>query len=402
MQFAARTARMKRNAVRELLKVTANPRIISFAGGLPAPELFPLDEIADAFAQVMSRHGAHAFQYRETEGIAELRDWIAAAATRPGFRVQRQHVAIVSGAQQALDLLGRILIDPGDAIAVENPTYLALLSAWRVYDARFQAVPSDADGPQVDQLESILPPATKLFYLTPNFQNPQGTTLSASRRNTLVRFAQQRGIALIEDDPYGTLRYEGNPSQSLLELDAISGHSVRGDDGPGNVIQVGTFSKVLVPGLRVGWVIAAEPVIEKLVLAKQSADLHTSSLGQHLVAELLQRGALDRQIPKLCAAYRLRRDAMLAALEKYLPAEARWTRPAGGMFLLASLPADMNAQALLAESLRHDVAFVPGEEFHLDGQGKHTIRLNFSNAQPELIEEGIRRLGEAMRTINAG
>ncbi len=399
MQFAARTARMKRNAVRELLKVTANPRIISFAGGLPAPELFPLDEIADAFAQVMSRHGAHAFQYRETEGIADLRDWIAAAATRPGFRVQRRHVAIVSGAQQALDLLGRILIDPGDTIAVENPTYLALLSAWNAYDARFQPVPSDADGLLVDQLDSILPPTTKLFYLTPNFQNPQGTTLSAARRDTLVRFAQERGIALIEDDPYGALRYEGNPSPSLLELDAISGPSVRGEDGPGNVIHVGTFSKILVPGLRVGWVIAAEPVIERLVQAKQSADLHTSSLGQHLVAELLMRGLLDRQIPKLCAAYRDRRNAMLTAMAKHLPTEVHWTRPAGGMFLLATLPPFMNVQTLLAESLRREVAFVPGEEFHLGGQGKQTIRLNFSNANPDLIEEGIRRLGEAMRSI---
>jgi len=390
---------MKRTAIRELLKVTADPRIISFAGGLPAPDLFPLDDIEAAFDVVLRDHGARALQYSETEGIPELRDAIAARFTRPGSRVARENVAIVSGAQQALDLLGRILLDPGDSIAVENPTYMALLSAWRPQEIIFHPVPSDEQGIQVDQLEATLPAQTKLLYLTPTFQNPQGTTLSKARRLALVELARRFGFGLVEDDPYAELRFEGDPLPRLLDLD--SDLDPIGQRAPGNVIHVGTFSKVLVPGLRVGWVIAAENVIEKLIQAKQAADLHSCGLSQHLILQLIHAGVLDRHIPKLCQTYRERRDVMLTALARHFPEEVRWTRPAGGLFRFVTLPMGIDATSLLAASLERQVAFVPGEEFYLRGQGRNTFRLNFSNASPERIAEGIRRLSEALETHRA-
>lgn len=341
---------MRRSAIRELLRCTRQPEMISFAGGLPAPEMFPLEEVRGA-AKALN---ASALQYGETEGVAELRDWVAQRFNRP-----RENVLIVSGAQQGLDLLGRVLLNEGDPVEVENPTYLALLSAWRPLGVRFVREHG------------------KIAYTVPNYQNPQGTTLDLAQRRALL----DRGIGIIEDDPYRELCFEGEPLPTLLELD-------RGE----NVIHVNTFSKVLAPGLRVGWVIGPEAVIEKLVQAKQAVDLQTSTFNQLLILELLRSGIWERQIPRLRATYRERRDVMLAALEKHFPEEATWTRPVGGMFLMVHLPPDMNAAELLPACLENNVAFVPGEEFHIDGTGQNTMRLNFSNAKPERIEEGIRRL----------
>ncbi len=382
---------MKRSAVRELLKLTAQPGMISFAGGLPAPELFPVEAVRRAADAALALRGGSALQYGETEGLAELRDWIAARFSRTDAPLDRSRVAIVSGAQQGLDLLGRVLLDPGDAVVVENPTYLALLSAWRPLGARFLPVPSDARGMRVDELESLLRQRPKLIYVTPTFQNPQGTTLTLERRVRLVELAHRYDVALIEDDPYGELRYEGESLPSLFDL---AGRA-RGHDG--SVIHVGTFSKTLAPGLRVGWALAAPEVIDQLTLAKQAADLHTSTLNQGMVLELLREGALAGHLPRLRDAYRQRRDAMLAALEAHLPPSVRWTRPEGGMFLLVTLPLGWSGAELLKQALARNVAFVPGEDFHLDGAGRNTFRLNFSNATPERIEEGVKRLGEALR-----
>ncbi len=397
-RLAARAVQMKRNAVREFLKITADPRIISFAGGLPAPDLFPIDELEAAFQAVMKDRPVAALQYGETEGVGPLRDWIAEKYSRPNLRLARPHVAIFSGAQQALDLLGRVFLDVGDAAIVESPTYLALLAAWRASGAQLHAVPSDADGMQVDQLEATLPARTKLAYVIPNFQNPQGTTLSLTRRHSLVRTARQRGFGIVEDDAYGALRYEGTDLPSLLELDAALAPSGPGN-GPGNVIYVGSFSKILVPGLRVGWVIAAEEVIEKLVQAKQGADLHTSSLSQHLILELVRSGMLEQHIPRLRAAYRQRRDTLLRALGQHLPEDARWTRPEGGLFVFLTLPSRIDSHALLQKCLEHQVAFVPGREFHLDDHGTNTLRLNFSNATPDRIELGVARFAQALNAL---
>jgi 2-aminoadipate transaminase len=391
--FARRTALMRRSAVREILKLTAQPDMISFAGGLPAPDLFPLPEVREAVATVLATRGQQALQYGETEGVAELRDAIAQRFSRPAFRVRRDNVAIVSGGQQGLDLIGRILIDEGDTVVVENPTYLALLSAWRPLGAHFEAVGSDADGMQVEALEELLRKKPKLIYATPTFQNPQGTTLSASRRRKLAALLRHHGVGLLEDNAYGELRYSGEHLPHVFELDAA--HGGQGADGAldSRVIYVGTFSKVLMPGLRVGWVIADAQVIDKLVQAKQAADLHTATLNQHLVLQLIESGLLERHMESLCAAYRTRRDLMLTAIARHFPHEARWTRPDGGMFLMVTMPPDFDAVAVLKQALVHKVAYVPGEEFFVGGAGRNTFRLNFSNARPEQIEHGIERLG---------
>jgi 2-aminoadipate transaminase len=394
--FAGRTAQMQRTAVRELLKLTARPGVISFAGGLPAPELFPLERVRQVTDAVLVRAGQAALQYGETEGLAELRDWIAGQFSTPELRVMRSNVVIVSGGQQALDLVGRVLLNPGDLVAVENPTYLALLSAWRPMGVEFLPVACDAQGLRSDLLRRITRTRRpKLVYTVPNFQNPQGTTLAGDRRLELIDWLQAAGVGLVEDNPYGDLRYSGDALPNLYTLDL----SQRAKVEDGQVIYVGTFSKVLMPGLRIGYVVAPEPVIEKLVRAKQAADLHTSTLNQHITWELLRGGFVVEHVKLLCQKYLERRDAMLRALEGYLPEEATWTRPAGGMFLMVTLPRGVSGRALLNKALERQVAFVPGEDFHLNGEGQGTIRLNFTNAAPELIEEGIKRLGRVLKEM---
>jgi 2-aminoadipate transaminase len=388
--FAQRTTLMKSSALRELMKVTSRPEIISFAGGLPAAELFPLAQIKSAFTAVLAAWGGQALQYSATEGLPELRDWIARRFSRKQFCVERENVLITSGSQQALDLIGRILLEEGDRVIVENPTYLALLSAWRPTGVKFLPVACDARGLQVKQCETLLKRKPKAIYCVPNFQNPQGATLALARRKRLVALARKHSLAIIEDNPYGELRYSGNALPSLLELDARNGAASEFDS---RVIYAGTFSKVLVPGLRVGWVIASRVVIEKLTLAKQAADLHTSTLSQHLALELARRGFLEEFVPVLRQHYGQRRDTMLAALNRYFPKSAHWTKPEGGIFLWVTLPKHINAGKLLPAALQQRVAFVPGEEFHLNGEGKNTMRLNFTNAPPARIEEGIKRLG---------
>lgn len=410
-RFAARSRDLRRSSVRELLKVTAQPEMISFAGGLPAPELFPIDALRTATDAVLSRLGRRALQYGETEGLFELRSWIARNLAPAHLGCTAENVVITTGAQQGLDLIGRILLDPGDPVSVESPTYLALLSAWRSAGARFRRIATDANGPRPDRLLTNPAVRPKLLYTIPNFQNPTGISLTPERRGALVEACRDQGIGIVEDDPYGQLRFEpevtsheGAPRdetrripaipESLLSLDgALSGKSL----DQGNVIQCGTFSKVLAPGLRVGWVIAPRVVAGKLILAKQSADLHTSTLCQWITLELLEGGVLDTQLPRLRTEYRRRRDAMLTALEAHLPPGCSWTRPAGGMFLLLRLPESLRAAELLPHALARRVVFVPGDAFHLDAEGAHTLRLNFSHPSPERIGEGIRRLGEVIR-----
>ena len=365
--FAQRTRHMRRSAIRELLRCTARPEMISFAGGLPGSDLFPVDEVREATAKVLKDSPVAALQYGETEGIARLRDWAAEHFSRPGCNLERRNVLIVSGAQQGLDALGRVLLNEGDVVAVENPTYLALLSAWRPLMPRF-VTPMHSEG-------------AKVIYVIPNFQNPQGTSLDVPEREKLIEHARATGAAIVEDDPYRELAYDTDLPPTMLEL-----------DGAQNVVYTSTFSKVIAPGLRVGWVIGPEALIEKLIQAKQGMDLHTSTFNQLLVLELLRGGIWERQIPKLRAAYRERRDAMLQALEKHFPKDVHWTQPAGGMFLMVHLPPRLSAAELLPACLEKNVAFVPGEEFYLNGAGKNTLRLSFSNATPERIVEGIRRL----------
>ena len=346
-RFASRATIMTSSAIRELLKISEQPDFISFAGGFPAPELFPAAEVAQVSQSILRDDGGAALQYGPTEGYAPLRQlW----ADRLG--VSREHVLITTGSQQALDLLGKVLIDPGDEVLVESPTYLAALQAWSVYGALFASLACDADGLQTARL----PPArrsAKFLYVVPTFQNPSGTTLTLERRLQLVEWARRTEIPVVEDDPYGQLRFEGEPLPRLVDLDQAQGH----------VIHLTTYSKTLAPSLRVGVLVAPPPLVRKLVQAKQATDLHTSTLNQRIAYELDRCGFLDQQREQLCASYRERRDVMLRALEQHFPPGVSFTRPQGGMFLWVTLPLGMEAVPLLDEALKQRVAFVPGQFF---------------------------------------
>ncbi|HEV8542763.1 MAG TPA: PLP-dependent aminotransferase family protein [Verrucomicrobiae bacterium] len=377
-KLARRTALIRRNSVREFLKFAGQPGIISFAGGLPAPEVFPLEEIQIATEAALRNYGAKALQYGQSEGIPELRALIAEPFREIGVRPE--NILITSGAQQALDILGRVLLNEGDRVLVENPTYLSALSVWRPLGVQFAGIKSDDTGLLVSEV--CQSEGAKLLYTIPNFQNPGGTTLSLERREALAAYAVKQDLVVVEDDPYRELRYEGEELPTLLHL---SGNI------KGPIVHVGTFSKVLAPGFRLGWIIASEELIDRLVSARQAMDLHTGTFNQYVALELISAGVLERQVPKIRRLYRAKRDAMLSALTQSMPAPVKWTRPKGGMFFLASLPYGKNARGFARCALDAGVAVVPGEEFHVTG-GENTFRLNFSHPNTEEIHEGIRKL----------
>jgi 2-aminoadipate transaminase len=389
---------MQSSIVRELLKLTEKPDLISFAGGLPAPEVFPLEQFREAVDRVLTQFGPQSLQYSTTEGSLGLREMIARHTARYGIVVRAENVLITCGSQQALDLLGKVFLNSGDRIAVERPTYLGALQAWNAYEAQFLGIGMDDDGMRTDKLESVLRSGPKFLYALPNFQNPSGVTMSLRRREILVEIADHYGVPIIEDDPYGQLRYEGEHLPSLSVLDA------RARDGKpfsGNVIYLSTFSKTLAPGLRLGWVVAPVEVIQRLVLAKQGTDLHTGTFVQMVAYELAHGGFLDKHIQLIRSVYGTRQKAILAALEKHMPPGVRWTKPQGGLFIWAVLPEHVDTTEILREAIEERVAFVPGSPFYDDGSGKNTMRLNFSNATPEKIEEGISRLGNVVRRVLA-
>lgn len=397
-RYAQRTQHLTSSAIRELLKLIQRPEVISFAGGLPAPELFPLREVETACRNLLSdpRQGQTALQYSTTEGYLPLREMIARHTARYGILAGPENVLITAGSQQALDLIAKLLINPGDRVLVEAPTYLGALQAFNVFGADYVSVPTDNDGLQTDSLEAALRSGPKFMYLLPNFQNPSGVTLSLERRKRLVALADKYGIPIVEDDPYGQLRYEGEHLPSLLVLDRAT-RGIRGDNGYhlGNVIYLSTFSKTLAPGLRLGWVVAPADVIARLVQLKQGADLHTSTFAQMMAYEVARGGFLDQHVRRIREVYRERRDVMLEALAEYFPPEwgITWTHPAGGLFLWLRLPEGQGARQLLEAALKENVAFVPGDSFFAQSEeGYRYCRLNFSNAQPEMIREGIRRL----------
>ena len=378
---------MRSSAIRELLKLTAEPDIISFAGGLPGPDVFPAKEFRSACMHVLEEHGPEALQYGTTEGFEPLRQMIARHAKRYGITAGPENILITCGSQQALDLIGKVFIDPGDRVIVEKPTYLGALQAWNAYEANFIGVSTDADGIRIDELEKTLHVGGKFVYVMPNFQNPTGVTLCLERRKRLIELAAQYQVPLIEDDPYGQLRYEGKHITPLFALD--------GQD----VIYLSTFSKILSPGLRLGWIIAPPDIIHRLVQAKQGTDLHTSTLIQMVVYEVGHGGFLDRQVRAIRSVYRERRDTMLSAMKKHFPAGVRWTQPHGGLFLWVTLPTPLDSAEVLREALKEKVAFVPGASFYPDGSGANTMRLNFSYSKPPIIEEGIRRLGNVLKIM---
>jgi 2-aminoadipate transaminase len=397
-RFAERTKMVKSSVIRELLKLTQRPEVISFAGGLPAPELFPIRRFQEACQRVLAEKGSSALQYGTTEGYAPLREMIAHNMARYGIAAGPENVLITSGSQQALDLIGKLLVNPGDRVLVEAPTYLGALQAFDVYGAEYVSVPVDDDGLQTELLEEALRSGPKFMYVLPNFQNPGGVTLSEKRRHKLVLLADKYGVPIIEDDPYGQLRYEGEHLPALVVVDR---ENLRRDDGYrlGNVIYLSTFSKTLAPGLRLGWIVAPNEVIAKLVQLKQGADLHTSTFVQFVAYEVARDGFLDEHVRMIREVYRQRRDAMLSAPKEFFPPEVTWTHPAGGLFLWVSLPKGMDCQALFDAALREKVAFVPGDCFYAGStEGLRHMRLNFSNARPEQIREGIRRLSVAVRS----
>lgn len=401
-RYAQRTQHLTSSVIRELLKYTQRPEMISFAGGLPAPEVFPITQFAAACQKVLKESGAAALQYSTTEGYPPLREMIARHVARYGIKAEPENVVITAGSQQALDLIAKLLINPGDRILVEAPTYLGALQAFNVFGAEYVSVPTDEDGLQTDRLDEALRSGPKFMYVLPNFQNPGGVTLSLERRRLLVALADKHGIPIVEDDPYGQLRYEGEHIPTLLVLDRET-RGIRDDNGYnlGNVIYMSTFSKTLAPGLRLGWIIAPVEVIARLVQLKQGADLHTSTFAQMVAYEVARGGFLDQHIHLIRQVYRERRDVMLEALQTHFPAEVTWTHPEGGLFLWVRLPEGMNCHTLLEAALKVNVAFVPGTAFFTpdvprDEAGRY-FRLNFSNMKPEWIQEGIRRLGVAVR-----
>jgi 2-aminoadipate transaminase len=376
---------MHTSAIREILKVTERPDILSFAGGLPAPELFPAEALARAHAEVFASQSGAALQYSTTEGHRPLREWISQDMLRRGLPCSVEQILITHGSQQGIDLVSKILLDPGDAVLVEDPTYLAALQTFAGFEAQVMPVDSDDQGMRVDSAEKALRTVRpKFIYLVPTFHNPKGTTLSPERREALVELAARHQVPILEDDPYSELRYSGEPLPPLASYRL------------GSVVYLSTFSKTLAPGLRLGWVVAPEEVIRTLTVAKQASDLHTSTLEQSAVAKLLETFDLRAHLGRLRHTYGARRDTMLAALKEELPVGCRWTHPEGGLFLWLQLPMGVRAQTLLEDALREKVAFVPGGPFCLRPQARDHIRLNFSNQPPTLIAEGIKRLGRCL------
>jgi 2-aminoadipate transaminase len=391
--YASRAEGMRASDIREILKVTALPEVISLAGGLPAPELFPIDEYRRAFEWVLESDGALALQYGPSEGYRPLREFLAERLSRSGILCRCDDLLITNGSQQALDLIAKLTLDPGDTVLVEAPTYLGALQAFNQYQATYAVAAMDEDGMCVDEVERLL--ATnrriKFIYAIPNFQNPTGRTLSLERRRTLVELASHYGVPIVEDDPYGELRYEGEHVPSLKSLDTT-----------GCVIYLGTFSKILAPGLRLGWAVAAPEAMEALLHGKQPTDLHTGMAQQMATYEVVKNGYLEHHVEEIKAFYKERRDVMLRALEEHFPADAHFTRPAGGLFVWAELPRHIDTRELLLDAVQEKVAFVPGQGFHPDDSGSNTMRLNFSNVPPDQLREGVRRLGNAIQRRLSG
>ena len=388
--LATRAERMNPSVIREILKVTEQPGTISFAGGLPAPGTFPVAAFAEACARVLRDDGPAALQYAASEGYGPLREWVAASLPWP---VKPSQVLITTGSQQGLDLLAKVLIDAGSRILVETPTYLGALQAFAVMEPTVQGVASDGDGIDLADLAAQLASATtppRFLYVLPNFQNPTGRSLGEARRTALSTLAAAHGLPIVEDNPYGDLWFDTPPPLPLAARN------------PEGCVYLGSFSKVLAPGLRLGFLVAPEAIFPKLLQAKQAADLHSPSFNQRLVVEVVRGGFLDRHVPTIRALYKAQRDAMLAALERHMPQgddhhAVRWNRPDGGMFLWLRLPAGMSAIDLLPRAVAHGVAFVPGAPFYATHPDVRTLRLSFVTATAAQIDTGVAALAAAVR-----
>jgi DNA-binding transcriptional MocR family regulator len=382
-RYAARTAGMSASEVRALFAVASRPEVVSLAGGMPYVQAIPLGDVLDVVAQTFEEHGSTPLQYGGGQGHLALRERLVDLMAEEDLAADPDDVVVTTGAQQALDLVGKIFIDPGDRIAVEAPAYVGALTAFGAYEPAYLQIDLDDDGMVVDQLEDALVHGDrpKFVYTVPNFGNPAGVTMSRPRREQLVALCRETGIPIIEDNPYGMLRFEGEALPTLRSLD------------PHNVIYLGTVSKVFSPGVRVGWALAEQSVIQRLVLAKEAADLCGSSFNMLMTERYLSGDRWRANLSHLVELYRLRRDAMLEALAERFPADARWTHPAGGFYVWVTLPGWIDTQAMLAAAVERLVAYVPGTAFYPDGRGGNQMRLAFCHPTEERIREGIARLG---------
>lgn len=391
------SSRFTASVIRDLLRLTEQPSVISFAGGLPAPECFPAEEITAAAESMLVEEPLAALQYGLTEGYRPLRAMVVERMQNHlHMPVSQDQVLITSGSQQALDLLGRLLLPhPGIPVAVEDPTYLGALQAWRSHAPHYVTVPMDEEGLDVAALERMLADGLRpqFLYIMSCFQNPTGITLSAARRQALIEVVSRYGLPIIEDDAYGELYYDGERPTPMAAVDTEVHGELR------YVVYVSSFSKVLAPGLRIGWVAAPEMLVGKLVQVKQGVDLHSNSLAQATVYKACCEGLLEHHVPLIRSIYRERRDTMLAALEEHMPPEVHWVRPDGGMFIWVTLPPHIDSTTLFHAAIEHEVAFVPGTTFYANGGGANTMRLNFSLPSCDCIREGIARLGQAMHDI---
>ena len=389
--LAARTARMNPSAIREILKLTERPGIISLAGGLPSADTFPVEAVREATTRVLRDSPREALQYAASEGYAPLREWVAAEMAAQGVAVDASQVLITTGSQQGLDLVGKVLIDAGSRVAVESPTYLGALQAFVPYEPGFVAIDGDDGGPIAASLAEAR--GARFFYVLPNFQNPSGRSIGDARRGELVAAAAAAGVPIVEDNPYGDLWFDEEPARPI---------AARWREG---TVYLGSFSKVLAPGLRLGYVIAPAPVFAKLVEAKQAADLHTPGFNQRIVHEIVKGGFLRDHVPTIRARYRRQRDAMQAALLAHLPTSGplacRWQTPGGGMFFWVELPEGVDTDALLARAVAAGVAFVPGAPFYAAAPRRNTLRLSFVTVPPEAIERGVALLATALRELQA-
>jgi len=384
-QFSQRAQKLQSSVIREILKVTQRPEITSFAGGLPSPATFPIDQMRAAFDRVLDSHGKVALQYGPTDGYGPLREWIANSLSTDGAKIVPEQVMMTSGSQQGLDLLGKVLIDEGSKILVETPSYLGALQAFSVYGPEFGSVPMDEHG-LVPEAVAETGKGARLLYALPNFQNPTGRTLSVERRAQLVETCARMGLPLIEDDPYGALSYKGDPLPKMLTMN------------PGGVIYMGSFSKILTPGIRLGYIVAPVALTRKLEQAKQATDLHTAQLTQMAVYEVIKDGFLDRHIPEIRKLYAEQCQAMLTALDTYFPAGVQWTRPEGGMFVWVTLPEHIDTSKLIDEAIAQHVAFVPGAPFYANEPARNTLRLSFVTVPQDRIRSGIEILGKLIKS----
>jgi 2-aminoadipate transaminase len=392
-QFADRMYTVQRSFIREILKVVDDPSIISFAGGLPNPKSFPVEEVSAAAVKVLKESGESALQYSTTEGYLPLREYIAKRYSKYGIKADASEILITTGSQQGLDLLGKVFLNKGDLVAVERPTYLAAIQSFGMYEPRFTDVPLLDDGVDVEALRQTLKADPKLFYSVPSFQNPTGITYTHEKRKQVADVFKDSDTVFIEDNPYGDIRFMGEdlpPMRRYMGSERYIGSAV---------ITMGTFSKTISPGMRLGWLYAPHDIMDKLITAKQAADLHTSYFVQRVVYQYLVDNDVEKHIRKIQGMYKVQRDAMVTAIERYFPDGIQCTKPEGGMFLWATLPEALSSMKLFDMAIQDKVAFVPGQAFFIDGSGQNTLRLNYSSSDEARIDEGIRRLANSINTL---